>query len=183
MKSALTFPRLICLAIALFIPSVALAQKTSVTHDPAANFVNYKTFSFASVTGARNPYVNDLILKALERELTAKGLTKVDANGDLRVSYLAATGFNLQVADVGHTANPSYSGMMPTGVAMWDVTTGTLLIDLYDKTDRIVFRGSAKDVLQRSPSADLLADAKVVTKTVNKAVAKIFKKYPVPGKQ
>ena len=36
-------------------------------------------------------------------------------------------------------------------MAMWDVTTGTLVIDRFDrKADRIVFRGSASDVLQRA---------------------------------
>lgn len=68
-------------------------------------------------------------------------------------------------------------------MAMWDVTTGTLVIDLFDrKTDRVVFRGTITDVLQRAPSADLQADAKVVSKPVNKGVAKIFKKYPVKPK-
>jgi len=37
-------------------------------------------------------------------------------------------------------------------------------------------------VLQRAPSADLQADAKIVSKPINKGVAKIFKKYPVKSK-
>jgi len=42
----------------------------------------------------------------------------------------------------------------------WDVTTGTLVIDLFDiKTERTVFRGTARDVLQRAPSPDMVADA------------------------
>ena len=66
---------------------------------------------------------------------------------------------------------------------MWNVTTGTLVIDLFDNhTDRIVFRGTAKDVLQRAPSADPAADAKVVSKPINKGIAKIFKKYPKSAK-
>jgi len=64
-------------------------------------------------------------------------------------------------------------------MAMLDVTTGTLVIDLMEaKTQRIVFRGSPSDVLQRAPSADQVADAKMVTKPINKSLAKIFKKYP-----
>ena len=189
MKSVVTITRLICLSIAplasmLFIEPVALAQKVSVHHDPPAQFQNYKTFVFSAGNGARNPLVNGLIIAALERELTARGLIKVEKDADLRVSYLAASGMDLQVADVsfGYTVNPVYSGMVPRGSAMWDVTTGTLLIDLYDKTDRIVFRATAKDVLQRAPSADMAADAKMVSKTINKSISKIFKKYPVKKK-
>ena len=46
----------------------------------------------------------------------------------------------------------------------------------------LVFRGTVKDVLQRAPSADLQADAKIVSKPINKGVAKVFKKYPVKRK-
>lgn len=84
-------------------------------------------------------------MAAVVRELAARGLTRVDANADLRVAYLAAAGFDLQVASVsfGYTVNPVYSGLVPAGSAMWDVTTGTLVIDLFDnKTDKIVFRGT-----------------------------------------
>lgn len=184
MKSALTIIAVV-LASAL-LPAVAHAQKTSAGYDQTANFSNYKTFKYSSEHGARNPFVNAMIMEAIERELTARGLTKVDANPDLRVSYVAGTGMNVQVGSVGfgYNVNPVYSGLVPTATsAMWDVTTGTLVIDLWDnKTDRIVFRGTAKDVLQRAPSADAAADAKLVSKTVNKGIAKIFKKYPVKAK-
>lgn len=182
MKPALTIAGVILLGTVL-LTTVAQAQKTSAGYDQAANFATYKTFMFSETHGARNPLVNEMIMTALERELTSKGLTKVATEGDLKVVYLAASGFNLQVADVsfGYTVNPVYSGMVPAASAMWDVTTGTLLIDLLDKTDRIVFRGTAKDVLQRAPSTDVAADAKIVSKQVNKAITKIFKKYPAAG--
>jgi len=165
--------------------TVAQTQKTSAAHDESVDFSNYKTFAFDK-SGARNPYVNSMIVAAIERELTSRGLTKVDTDPDLRVVYLAATGPNLQVANVPfyHVVNPAYSGMVGSAtMAMWDVTTGTLVIDLFDrKTDRVVFRGTINEVLQRAPSADLQADAKTVSKPINKGIAKVFKKYPVKGK-
>ena len=163
----------------------AHAQKTSAGYDKSANFSSYKTFMFPEIPGARNPFVNEMIMTAITRELTARGLTRVDANPDLRVSYLAAAGFDLHVGSVsfGVAVNPVYSGVVPHGSASWDVTTGTLVIDLLDnKTDRIVFRGTAKDVLQRAPSVDPAADAKIVSKPINKGIAKIFKKYPKSAK-
>ena len=184
MKSVLSIAVVILLASTLS-SMEAHAQKTSAGYDKSANFSSYKTFMFSETPGARNPFVNEMIMAAVTRELTAKGLTRVDANPDLRVAYLAATGFDLQVASVsfGYTVNPVYSGLVPSGSAMWDVTTGTLLIDLFDnKTDRIVFRGTAKDVLQHGPTADPAADAKSVSKPINKGIAKIFKKYPKPAK-
>lgn len=184
MKSILTKTGVIVLgSVILF--SVAHAQKTSAGYDQNVDFSNYKTFAFDK-DGARNPFVNAMIVEAVARELTTRGLTKVDTDPDLRVVYLAASGPNLQVASLPfyQVVNPTYSGLVGgASIAMWDVTTGTLVIDLFDvKTDRVVFRGTATDVLQRAPSADFRADAKLVSKPINKGIVKIFKKYPVKGK-
>ena len=80
-----------------------------------------------------------------------------------------------------HVVNPAYSGMVGSATMnMWDVTTGTLVIDLFDsKTDKVVFRGTVNEVLQRAASADLQADAKMVSKPINKGIEKVFKKYPI----
>jgi hypothetical protein len=184
MKSALAVAGAALLA-SVFFSGLAHAQKTSAGYDPNANFSSYKTFAFDK-PGARNPYVNTMIVAAVERELTSRGLTKVSSDPDLLVVYLAASGPNLQVASVPfyQVVNPAYSGMVGgASMAMWDVTTGTLVIDLFDrKAERTVFRGSATDVLQRAASTDLAADAKLVSKPINKGIAKIFKKYPVKSK-
>jgi hypothetical protein len=184
MKSVMTKTAAL-FVLGLILCSVAQAQKTSAAFDEKVDFSNFKTFAFDK-DGARNPYVNTLIVQAIERELTSRGLTKVNADGDLKVAYLAATVPNLQVQNVPfyHVVNPAYSGMVGSATMnMWDVTTGTLVIDLWDRqSDRVIFRGTITDVLQRAPSADLESDAKIVSKPINKGVAKIFKKYPVKPK-
>ncbi len=184
MRSFVTRTTIVFLSTVLFC-AVAQAQKTSAAHDESVDFSQYKTFAFDK-DGARNPFVNKLIMEALERELTARGLTKVTADQDLRVVYLAATMPNLQVQNVPfyHVVNPAYSGMVGSSHAqMWEVTTGTLVIDLLDqKSDKVVFRGTINEVLKRAPSADLQADAKTVAKPINKGIEKVFKKYPIKRK-
>ena len=173
------------LVVIFLLCGVVQAQKTSAAFDEKVDFSNFKTYAFDK-EGARNPYVNALIVAAIERELTSRGLTKVNTDPDLKVAYLAATVPNLQVQNVPfyHVVNPAYSGMVGSSTMnMWDVTTGTLVIDLWDrKTDRVIFRGTITEVLQRAPSADLQADAKIVSKPINKGVSKIFKKYPVKAR-
>jgi len=162
--------------------AVAQAQKTSAGFDETANFASYKTFAFDK-SGARNPFVDKLIVEAIERELTSRGLTKVTDAPDVRVVYLAGTGMDMRVANVPfyHVVNPAYSGMVGSShQQMWDVTNGTLVVDLLDvKADRTVFRGTIVEVLQRAPSVNAVADAKIVSKPINKGVEKIFKKYPI----
>src|ERR1044072_2582720 len=181
MKSLLTKTGIVFLA-SFLLCNVVQAQKTSAAFDEKVDFTSYKSFAFDK-EGARNPFVNMLIVEAVERELTSRGLTKVNVEPDLKVIYLAATVPNLQVQNVPfyHVVNPAYSGMVGRATMnMWDVTTGALVIDLLDrKSHRVVFRGTITDVLQRATSADLRADAKTVSKPINKGVAKIFKKYPV----
>ena len=181
MKSILTSTALIFVA-SVMCCTAARAQKTSAAHDEGIDFSQYKTFKFDEGT-ARNPFVNQLIVQALERELTARGLTKVTEGQDLKVSYVAATLPNMQVQNVPfyHVVNPAYSGMVGSShMQMWDVTTGTLVIDVWDsKMDKVIFRGTVNEVLKRAPSADLRADAQMVSKPINKGVEKVFKKYPV----
>ena len=183
MKLALIFAAMLLIGAPMSGGSLVQAQKVSVNYDKAAPFPTYKTFMFPTTGGGRNPLINEMIIAAAERELTAKGLTRVTENADLIVSHLAASGISLQTSQVnfGYNVSPVYAGLVPASGpgAAWDIVTGTLLMDIYDKkTDRIIFRGTAKDVLQRAPSADMVADAKLVSKVVNKAVTKILKKYP-----
>jgi hypothetical protein len=184
MKSVLTVTGVIVL-LSLVFCTAAQAQKTSAAHDENVDFSTFKTFAFDK-DGARNPFVNKMIVDAIDRELTSRRLTKVDTDPDLRVSFLAATGPDMRVANVPfyHVVNPAYSGMVGSShMQMWDVTNGTLVIDLWDrKSDRVVFRGTVTEVLQRAPTADLRGDAKTVSKPINKGIAKVFKKYPVKGK-
>jgi hypothetical protein len=63
---------------------------------------------------------------------------------------------------------------------MWSVTMGTLIVDLFDKkSDRMIWRGTAKDTLSQGPTNNQAADAKAVAKPVQKSVEKMFKKFPV----
>jgi hypothetical protein len=179
MKPVLIIGLVILLANAFAAP-VARAQKTTTHYDQHVNFSNFKTFMFTETHGAANPVINQMILAAVEHELVAKGLTKVETGADVKVIYLAAAGFDLQVSKVsfGYAVNPNYSGIIDCGSAMSTITTGSLVIDLLDKTDRPIFRGTAKAVLEQMPSGNVAVDAKLASKPVNKAIAKIFKKYP-----
>ena len=172
----------ILLAVVFAGPAVTRAQKVTVDYDKSINFSNYKTFAWSEGKGeARNPIVGQMIKDAVERELNARGLSRVESNPDLRFSFMAASGMNLQVKQPGWNTEAGLilnSGVYANGV-MWDVSTGTLMLDAFDnKTDQMVWRGFAKDTLPRAPSADAAADAKSVEKQVNKAISKMFQKFP-----
>ena len=74
MKSFLTITGAIVL-LTVFLFPVVHAQKTSAGYDKGADFSTYKTFAFDK-SGARNPFVNALIVAAVERELISRGLRR-----------------------------------------------------------------------------------------------------------
>ena len=173
-------PLIILAAAVLFLSTSAVfGQKVKVDVDTTVNFSTYKTFGWAKGFVAKNPIVSQLIVAAVESELTARGLTKSDDNPDIKVAVVAAAGMDIQaVGATWNNANYAAWGGYTNPAALMNVTTGTMLIDLVDKRDISVFRGVAKQTLNRSVSADMAADAKSVEKTIKKAVTKMFKKYP-----
>jgi hypothetical protein len=168
-------------AVLLLSTSAAFGQKVKVDVDTTVNFSTFKTFGWARGMVARNPIISQMIIAAIESELTARGLTKSDANPDIKVSVVAAAGVDIQaVGPTWNNANYRAWGGYTNPAALMNVTTGTLLLDLIDtQKDISVFRGVAKETLTREVSADVTADAKSVEKLVKKAVSKMFKKYPV----
>ena len=168
-------------AVLLLSTSAVFGQKVKVDVDTTVNFSAFKTFGWAPGVVARNPLISQMIIAAVESELTARGLTKSDDNPDVKVVVLAAAGMDIQaVGPTWNNANYRTWGGYANPAALMNITTGTLLVDLVDtRKDISVFRGVAKDTLTRPVSADMTADAKSVEKVVKKAVSKMFKKYPV----
>jgi len=165
--------------------STVSAQKVTVDVDSTVNFSNFKTFGWAGGMVARNPIISQLIVAAVEKELTARGLTRSTETPDLKVAVVAAVGMDLQaVGATWNNTNYAAWGGYTNPSALMNVATGTLLLDLVDtKKDISIFRGVAKETLNRSVSADQAADARSVDKTIKNAVSKMFKKYPVERKK
>jgi len=167
------------IALIAFASLTVNAQKVKVAANPNVDFSKFKTYTWDQATLA-NPIIKQYIITAVDREMTAKGLTKVDADADLLVTMLTAIGSDLTMT------NPSWSPSLnsittgiPDSSQAWAVTKGTLLIDITDaRTKDGVWRGSATQTLENGPSGDRAKDAKMVEKPINKAVQKMFKKFP-----
>jgi len=155
------------------------AQKVKVSSDPSVDFSKFKTYAWDQGTLA-NPLIKQFIVTAVDREMMAKGLQKVESNPDLVVTTLTAT-----MSDLTMT-NPSWAPQLnsiatgiPSSSQTWTVTKGTLLIDLSDaRTKSGVWRGVASHTLENGPTGNPVHDAKQVEKPINKAVQKMFKKFP-----
>jgi uncharacterized protein DUF4136 len=162
--------------------TLANGQKIQVGSDRSVNLEKYKTYGWAEGASLHNPLINEIIVSAVDRAMVAKGITKVQTDPDLTIVVWAATESDL------HITYPSWSpalNSISTGIAVgsqtWPVTKGTLVVDLLDaRTKNSVWRGTATDTLEHGPTGNLAKDAKSVEKKINKAVVKMFKKFPRP---
>lgn len=170
----------------LLLGGAVWAQKVEMGYDKAANFSQYKTYSWIPrATPATNPVLAAIIDHDIDYELNEKGLRKVESNADLLVQSYGGSG---EVVG-GYAAEPGYTGTggytMP-GETMWggslpatpvpQIMRGTITVDLVDaKQKELVWRATAKGKMDYNKREKMLEQA-------NKAVSEMFKKYP-PSKQ
>ncbi len=162
----------IAIVTLLIAPVAVLAQKVNTDSDPTAPFASYRTYAWTAGTPAANPFAEDRIHAAVEQQLAAKGFTKSDTP-DVMVATLVATEDRQELV-----ANGFGGGFLFGGYATASVRTyvqGTLVVDLYDAhTKQLVWRGTGTDTMSSKSEKN--------TKKVDKALAKMFERYP-PGQE
>ncbi len=144
--------------------------------DPATDFSKYRTFFWAvdqRETGdprLDNPVLDARIRSAVDQQLTATGLTKVEGrSGDLGVRYHAV----LQDLVRTDTFDDAYAGVFRQETVSTPYTEGTLVLDLYDgATTELVWRGSAQAEVNQNN------DPRRQSERINEAVRQMLEQYP-----
>jgi Domain of unknown function (DUF4136) len=121
--------------------------------------------------------VDPIILPAVERELTVRGLARVDNGGDLHVHYymLGTVGDSTQIQGqfLPATTNWGLPPFLAQTTALSVYPVGTLIIDVTSPASgAIVWRGSAARKL------DLEKPDTERRKTLERAISDLFKKFP-----
>jgi hypothetical protein len=164
-------------------------------YDPSTNFSQYHTYSWHDGTPAQDPLTDKKIVAAIDGQLQAKGFQKVDAGGDMTVTYHASQGQKVDLNTVyssstwgpyGYGAYGPYGrywygrpwGYGGIGYSSTTATTtadtihiGTVVVDILDgKTHSLVWRGVASD--------ELNGDPKDLDNAIRKGAAQMFKDFP-----
>lgn len=148
-------------------------------YNPSTDFSVYKTYSlYTAQEGdkdplAANPIARDRLYRAADKELSAKGLRKVDGQGDLVVVIVAGVQQKAQVEQYG-----GYGWYGRGGYTSIDYyNEGTVVVDLVDAAKKeLVWRGTGTGTLPNSQSAE---DAEYNTQ---QAMQKILANFP-PAKK
>jgi len=156
--------------------TMALAQSVTYDYDRAASFSNYETYGWTRGTEVTDGLIDIRVVRAIDRVLVAKGLTRVEptANPDVLVSYHASFEKNLEITGSADGWGPFGLGGGGLGSArVQPVVVGTLLVDISDaRTNTIVWRSLAISDIKPTDKPESR------DKKITKATEKMFKNYP-----
>jgi len=157
-------------------PAVSPETKVKVDYDKAVDFKKYRTFDWVPFQEPVPNAANHVrITRAVERELSARGLVKADAGGtaDVFVHYDA----KVEKKRLRTTSGPSEPTWRTTPDQKWTVNieltkaeVGTLALELWD--------GEARKVVWRAEESELLRSPDQTEEQINEAVARLLDAYP-----
>jgi len=169
----------------------AAAQDIKYNFLPGTDFTKYRTYKWQRIAKAQYPnqILDGQIVQAIDAQLALKGLQKSSSDdADLIVVYQAAVDqekqWNSYSTDMGGWGYGRWGGWGGYGGGMSTTTTtsetiniGTINVDIYDVANKNqIWRGAASKTLGSGK------DPAKVNRNLNKAMEKLFKKYPPPAK-
>jgi hypothetical protein len=149
------------LTAVLCIGVAAFAQEVRFDYDHSANFSAYKTYEWVDYKPVQigDQLMDRDIKRAVDAQLAGKGLRRVDTGGEFD--------------GLGWGGPPWFGNWGNTRVTTSTIEIGTLAIGLFDPaTKQLVWRGLASKTL------DMTKDPDKNYRTLEKAMAKLFKNYP-----
>lgn len=173
MKLQVRHPMLIAL---LIVSTSALQVDVKTDYDHKVNFSQYKTYSWLKVE-TPNSLWDKRVKEAVDEVLAEKGWTQVPADGDVSIVAIGTTQEKPTLRTFYDGFDGWYwNGFLTATTTVENYTVGTLVLDMFDtKTKRLIWRGSASDVLSGKPEKD---EGKL-----KKAVQKMFEHFPPKPKE
>jgi len=144
----------------------AFAAKPQIQWDPDYAFSSIKTFQWRTPPGdslaESDPFLHSHIVNAIEYQLTVNGLTEVNANPDIYVTYSSSTDTDVRLDSVtfgysfggyglGRWGRYGYRVAGPiaatTSTRVVEVERGTLVVDIVAaSTNQLIWRGTASGI-------------------------------------
>jgi len=171
--------RIITAATMAIVFASASFAEVKTDYDRAANFRQYKTYSWQNVN-TRDPLMVNRIKAAINAQLAAKGWAEVPSGGDAALVAMETT-HNQQTLNTfydGFGGGWRWRGFGGFGEATTTTETymvGTLIVDIFDaKTKNLIWRGSDSDTLSNNSDKNI--------KELDKNVKKMFDHFPPQAK-
>jgi len=153
----------------------AFAQDVQFDYNHSADFSAYKTYQWIDCKPVQlgDQLLDQDIKRAVDEQLAAKGLRRVEAGGDLYVGYKASISEEKQFDSLSWGGPRWWGSLRDSRVTTSSIETGKLVIGMFDPdAEQLVWRGSAAKTL------DIKTDPGKNYRKLEKAMAKLFRHYP-----
>jgi hypothetical protein len=163
--------------LCLLVCASAFAQRTHIDYDHNADFAAFHTYGWEPSPEPGKGEWNQRIIDAVDKQLQAKGLIKVDSNPDMWVIYSRTVKEQVAAFKGGYVPGPGWgTGFAGVPAEATTFEQGTLVVELGDpKTKQILWRGSVSKTLTDNDNKNL--------KNLDNAVGKLFHDYPPKEKK
>jgi len=163
-------------------------MKVNHDYDHQADFSSYETYAWHDgehSVADTDPLAHERFMKAVDGQLAMKGMKQVSSNPDVYVTYNAEESEQMSLDTTymggGWGYGPGWGwgggymgGMGSTTTTVRRYNVGTVVLDMWDaEQKRLVWRGTVSDTLSSDPSKN--------ASKIQKAVQKLFAKYPPAG--
>lgn len=159
---------LILVGVLMLAVASIVAQQVNADFDKTTPFATFKTYTWTqgTIPASASPLMVQRVNAAVDAELSAIGLLKVDKDPDVLVAVHGATKEDVSLQSWGYS--PRFGGGQ---VDVNRVLVGTLMVDIIDaRAKKLAFRATASDTVSDNPQKN--------EKKIHKAVEKMFEKYP-----
>jgi len=155
----------------LALAACATGPTVTTNADPAADFSRYTTYAWREGAAALDPVVSGKVQAAVDEQLAAKGLRKVNRSGSPDLLVFASASRDqervVQPDQWGYDLGPVGVGSERVEVLL--IPVGTLLVDVVDAgTNRLVWRGEVTKALN-GPVSD---------RQLRSVTRRLFRDYP-----
>jgi uncharacterized protein YceK len=176
--------RMLLLLAALGMLAGCSSVRVNTDHAEDADFSQFRTFQYqegSNTVAVTDPLAHQRIVAALRRNMTAAGLTEVESDPDVRVTYHGSTERQIEFRTT-YTGGSNWGrgswGSRNVGVGMststtrpTTVTQGTLVIDIWEVAgNRLVWRGVVSRSVSSNPSRN--------TAEINRGIDAAFRRFP-----
>ena len=153
----------------------AMAQKVNIDYAHEFDFDSVKTFQYVDPAESNikgNQMMADRVTNMIKKELREGGLTEVQENPDIYVTYhfttedrTSYTTTNFGYGGYGGGWYGWGGGMGTSSTQQHNYTDGTLIIDAYDSSDKkMVWRGTGTVTVKAKPDKQIKQVENILTK-------------------
>jgi len=161
--------------VVALVATPAMAQKVNIDYAHEYDFDSIKTFQYVDTAESNvkgNQMMADRVTNMIKKELREGGLTEVQENPDIFVTYhfttedrTSYTTTNFGYGGYGGGWYGWGGGMGSSSTQQHNYTDGTLIIDAYDSTDKkMIWRGTGTVTVKAKPEKQIKQVENILTK-------------------